>query len=135
MKMSSVLPVLLGSALACLAGTGCTADGSENAAAVAEHVATYEPSGDGGDGALLEGTVLVVDGCLVVKQDVGGRYLPFFPAGEVEWSDGSLRYGGRSYWDGDAIALGGGASGASKPMPASCGELADLTRWMVAQDD
>jgi hypothetical protein len=116
-----------------LAVAGCNAEQPGNVAEVAKHVGTYRAVGEGGDGALLEGTVRIVEGCFLVQQDTGGRYLPFFPEGEVRWSNGGLNYNGEDYGDGDAIALGGGASGKLEPLPANCGAQTGLSRWTVAQ--
>ncbi len=113
---------------------GCGWGPSASADQVADHVGTYEAFGEGGNSALLEGVVRVVGGCFLVETDLGERYLPYFPEDEVEWSDEGLRYAGRTYREGDAVALGGAVSGpSSRPLPARCGELAGAPRWTVAQ--
>lgn len=134
MRMKRTVGLLFGAVLACFAGAGCGGEPSSDPEA-AEHVGTYRAVGEGGDAALLEGTVRLIDGCFVVEQDPGGRYLPFFPEDEVTWSDAGLRYGGNTYGEGDVIALGGGASGTLAPMPERCGAVANMTRWTVTQDD
>lgn len=97
-------------------------------------LATYEPTGDGGDGALLEAQVVLTDGCVYVEQD-GRRMLPIFPDDQVERGTGEqLTYHGETYEDGDRIALGGGGTdrpfeGAS--VPDGCAD--DLPVWVVAQ--
>ncbi len=120
----------------CLTVVGCGSGrpNASEAAALAEHVGTYQASADGGDGALLEGTVRVVGGCLTVRQgDAGDAFLPLFPDDEVRWSRGRLDYDGQSYSDGDAIALTGGSSGwlDEVVIPKSCDATA-LTPWTVA---
>lgn len=91
-------------------------------------------TGEGGDGALLEGTVRLEDGCFLVEASTGERFLTYFPEDEVEWSDEGLRYGGSTYGSGDSIALGGGIASDSRPVPSDCRERSEtLTQWTVAQ--
>jgi hypothetical protein len=117
--------------LACAAGAGCSAGTSD---VVSGHVGTYEATGEGGDGARLEGTVALEDGCFLVEASTGERFLTYFPEDEVEWSDEGLRYGGSTYGSGDSIALGGGTSSATRPVPSDCRErFEDLAQWTVAQ--
>lgn len=118
-------------ALACAAGAGCSAGTSDE---VADHVGTYEATGEGGDGALLEGTVQLDDGCFVVEANAGERFLVYFPEDEVKWSDEGLGYAGATYGSGDSIAVGGGASSVSRPVPSDCREgFEALPQWIVAQ--
>ena len=134
MRRTGVRDVLATAALAllCASAAGCSASESGNAS---RHVGTYDSYGEGGDAALLEGTVRLVDGCLFVEQrDVGERYLVYFPDREVEWSDDGLRYAGSTYGAGDAIALGGGASGVPQPVPSDCRQRFEtLPQWTVAR--
>ena len=119
-----------------LAGCGSDEPDSTKSAVAAEHVGTYQATGTGGDGALLEGTARLVDDCFTVEQEgVRTRFLPFFPDDEVDWRDGRLDYDGRTYGDGDPIALGGGASGIVEgaAIPANCDEFSGLPPWTVAQ--
>ena len=118
----------------CISGaTACGAEDSSRADEAAKHVGTYRASGEGGDGALLEGTVRIVDGCFLVEDKGGPRYLPYFPDDEVRRNGEGLEYSGASYGDGAAIALGGGVSGSPEPMPANCSGLNGLVRWTVGQ--
>lgn len=118
-------------ALACAPGAACSAGASD---VVSAHVGTYEATGEGGDGARLEGTVRLEDGCFFVEASSGERFLTYFPEDEVEWSDEGLRYGGSTYGSGDSIALGGGISSAARPVPSDCREYSEtLTQWTVAQ--
>jgi hypothetical protein len=71
-------------------------------------VATYEPDGEGSDGALLEGTLRDVGECLYIETADGTRFLPVFPNGSVTTPQRTLAYDGRDYSSGDAMALGGG---------------------------
>ena len=123
-------PVTL--ALLVTLGAGCSGDGQGDAS---RHVGTYEAFGEGGNGALLEGTVQVVDGCFFVEASTGERVLVYFPEDEVEWTDGALRYADSTYRAGDSIALGGGsAAGAFRPLPSDCrGGFDDSPQWIVAQ--
>jgi hypothetical protein len=125
------VPATVSLALLCAAGAGCSAGPSD---AVSAHVGTYEAAGEGGDGALLEGTVRLEDGCLFVEASADERFLAYFPDDEVEWSGRGLRYGGSTYGSGDSIALGGGTSSATRPVPSDCRErFEDLAQWTVAQ--
>ncbi|WP_134767805.1 hypothetical protein [Nocardioides sp. 1609] len=120
-----------------VAGCGTDKPDSTESAALAEHVGTYQAFGEGGNGALLEGTVRVVDGCLTVVRGDGEAYLPFFPDDEVRWNGGRLDYLGETFGDGDAIALGGGVSGIVEgaTVPENCDVKPRLTPWTVAQED
>ncbi|MFC7359047.1 hypothetical protein [Nocardioides astragali] len=125
------VPVTVTLALLCVAGAGCSAGTSDE---VSRHVGTYEATGEGGDGALLEGTVQLDDGCFFVEASTSERFLVYFPADEVEWSDEGLRYAVSTYGTGDSIALGGGGSSASRPVPSDCRERFEaLPQWTVAQ--
>jgi hypothetical protein len=118
-------------ALLCAAGAGCS---EEKSYEVSRHVGIYEATGEGGDAALLEGTVQLDDGCFFVEASTGERFLVYFPEDEVEWSDEGLRYAGSPYGTGDSIALGGGGSSDSLPVPSECRErFAALRQWTVAQ--
>jgi hypothetical protein len=125
-----LVPATMTLALVCAAGSGCSAEASDEAS---RHVGTYEATGEGGDGALLEGTVQLDDGCFFVETNAGERFLVYFPEDEVEWSDEGLHYADSTYSNGDSIALGGGSSG-SRPVPSECREgFKALPQWTVAQ--
>ena len=125
------VPAAVTLALFGAAGAGCSAGASE---AASGHVGTYEATGEGGDGALLEGTARLNNGCFFVVASTGERFLVYFPDDEVEWSEEGLRYGGSTYGTGDSIALGGGVSSASRPVPSDCRErFESLPQWTVAQ--
>lgn len=120
-----------------LAGCGSDKPDSTDSAALGQHVGTYQATGTGGDSALLEGTVRLLDNCFTVEQEgVPGRFLPLFPDDEVGWSDGRLDYDGKTYGDGDTIALGGGESGIVEgaAIPENCDATSGLTPWTVAQE-
>lgn len=76
-------------------------------------VATYVATGDGWDGALLEGNLLLLDtGCLVVREKSGeNAFIPVFPVNKeaVEFDGETLRLGTQSFKVGDKISLGGSA--------------------------
>ncbi|WP_210651429.1 hypothetical protein [Nocardioides sp. SYSU D00065] len=118
-------------ALLCAVSAGCSTGTSD---ALSHHVGTYEATGEGGDGALLEGTVRLADGCFLVESTTSERFLVYFPGNEVGWSDKGLRYAGTTYGAGDSIVLGGGASSGSWPVPSACRERFEaLPQWIVAQ--
>ena len=117
--------------LLCAASASCTADTSDE---VSRHVGTYEATGEGGDGALLEGTVQLDDGCFLVEATDGERVVVYFPEDEVEWREDGLKYAGSTYRTGDSIALGGGGSSASWPVPVDCRDRFEgAPQWAVAQ--
>lgn len=125
------VPATFTVALLCAVGSGCSTGEPDE---VSRHVGTYEAAGEGGDGALLEGTVQLVDGCFFVEVSTGERFLVYLPEDEVEWSDERLRYASSTYGAGDSIALGGGVSSASRPVPSDCRERFEaLPQWTVAQ--
>jgi hypothetical protein len=71
-------------------------------------VAYVTPSNDGGDGALLEGTVQMSDSCVVIVDELGQTWLPIFQRPRTTWDGTTLTYNGRPYTDGGSISLGGG---------------------------
>lgn len=125
------IPAKVALTAALAAGAGCSAGTSDEAT---RHVGTYKATGEGGDGAILEGTVLLDDGCFIVETSAAERFLVYFPEDEVEWSKEGLRYGGSTYSNGDSIALSGGGADASRPIPPDCRERFEgLRHWTVAQ--
>lgn len=74
--------------------------------------AFYERTGDPGEGpgALLEGRLMLEDGCLyVLETHFGDRWLPAFPA-DAHWDEATrtLSLDGRSVTAGEEVRLGGG---------------------------
>ncbi|TDE88347.1 hypothetical protein EXU48_23525 [Occultella glacieicola] len=71
---------------------------------------------EGGDGAVLVGTLELAGGCLVVRTEVPleadpsqpMEVTPVFPWPEVEWDGQTLRVQGMSVTVGERIELGGG---------------------------
>lgn len=61
-----------------------------------------------GDGALLEGTLTVEDGCVYVTDITGTRWLPVFSEDRVGWDGETLSAAGGAFVDGDPISLAGG---------------------------
>jgi len=102
-------------------------------------VATYEPNGEGGEGALLGGTLRDLGECLYIEPADGTRFLPVFPDGSVTTSPRSLTHHRRDYSPGDAMALGGGEvdSSAALPeqlsVPERCRGATHL--WLVNQQE
>ena len=88
--------------------SGCGRSASSPSAATDSPVAYYESEGPGGDAALLEGVLVLEDGCLLVRQLDGTRTVPIFPDGEVTWEDSMLGWEGQRLEDGEQIALSGG---------------------------
>jgi hypothetical protein len=81
--------------------------------------------GDVSMAMLLEGTLEISNGCLVVRPDeVGDDVVVAFPRSLVEWdaSTGVLTYGGMEYRIGDPVSMGGGGVPVSSDidMPDAC---------------
>ncbi|WP_299037440.1 hypothetical protein [uncultured Pseudokineococcus sp.] len=93
-------------------------------------VAYDEPTGGGGNSALLTGVVEDLDGCLVVQQDGGGQeepYVPVFPSNDST---------ARDVTEGSTVELGGGWTpelDADADIPDAC--PTDGPFWVVAQPD
>ena len=113
------IPATVALALAYASGAGCSAGTSDDAP---RHVGTYRATGEGGDGAMLEGTVRLDDGCFIVETSAAERFLVYFPENEVEWSKEGLQYADSTYSNSDSIALAGGGVVASRPVPPDCRE-------------
>ena len=107
--------------------TGCTGYADP------EDVATYQPAGDGGADALLEGILVREDGCTYVDGPAGERTLPVFAAGTVTWSDDTLIVRNLSYQVGETAGFGGGEYGAGSTATISVPEACDdsVPRWAV----
>lgn len=93
------------------------------------------PRTDAGMDALFEGTLRLIDGCVVVEAPEGLLVLPVFPSGDASWSDGVLMWRDHEYVDGDAISLGGGGGGgpvgstSTAYIPEDC---VGLSAWWVS---
>jgi hypothetical protein len=77
-------------------------------------IATYRPERPPGSvassaTARLEGTLALVDDCLVIAG--GSPVQPVFPEGSVRWEDGRLIFKGAAYPIGSRIVVGGGGIG------------------------
>ncbi|SDH85500.1 hypothetical protein SAMN04489720_2614 [Agrococcus jejuensis] len=115
--MRAAVATIIVAVLACGLLAGCGGSDAE-----APTVARYEPSGEGGDAALLGGVVRIEHGCLVIESD-GALHLPIFATTDVR-PDG--------WEDGDAVELGGGfAPGVDATVPDACAGLG-LDRFVVA---
>ena len=114
------------SVAAALALAGCSS-GHGDLDAADSPVARYDwDSGSPREAALLEGTLELRDGCLLVdqSQDPYKRIVAVFPRQYASWwaYAKTLRYGGHNFAMGDLIMAGGGM-GTSLPedgIPAAC---------------
>lgn len=95
----AVIALLLSACSTPAGGTGIVEGGP---------VAYVTPRSDGGDDALLEGTLKVSDSCLVIVDATGRTLLPIFQRPRTTWDGTALTYNGRPYTDGSSISLGGG---------------------------
>lgn len=90
------------------------------------------PTPNFGMDARLEGTLMVVDGCVSIEVADGTRYVPVFPASDASWEDNALSFGDARFGPGDAITLGGGLSydgQGSAYIPDAC---TGLDAWLVS---
>lgn len=112
-------------------GDGAVPPGGQASAPDLE-VATYEPAGAGGDAALLVGTLVNSEGCLIVEQGDGDQVLPVLPRGQARVT-GGLQLMGQRYSVGDRIELTGGfGDAAPEDLPARCAGQ-DLPVFVVAR--
>ncbi len=96
-------------------------------------LATYDPTGTGGDSAQLAGELIDLDGCLVVRQADGTVLVPIWPDARIVGDQ--LELLGRSYSLGDMIDVGGGGTTSESmawAIPEVCRAL-DLPMWIVSQ--
>jgi hypothetical protein len=125
--MRAALTTLL---LVTLAACGSGAEAPEDAA-------TYEPHGEGGNAALLEGTLTHEGDCFYVDTTEGERFLPIFPSDSVETSGSTLTYADTAFEPGEGIALGGGETprtadiAEAANVPSGCDQ--DVALWVVSQ--
>lgn len=119
----------LGLALACLAVASCAADADVgDLDADGSPVARYDwVPADGGDSALMEGTLELIDGCVYIvgSGDAEGlTTVPVFPRALTSWDTAEqvLTYAGRDYALGDAVSAGGGWGPPTEDMtiPDAC---------------
>lgn len=125
MRTSSV-PVVVALSAACAIGlAGCTAASLPTSGPLAAY-----PSPEGGMDALLEGTLRLQNGCLVITGDPG-VWVPYFPAGSASWDGEVLRWNERDYRDGDQISIGGGEVGIGPDAytPEGC---TGIDAWLVS---
>ncbi len=103
---------LLAISAACLALAACSHDPGALEASDSP-VARYDWAEDSGMQALLEGTLEIRDGCLVVNpswDDADTVVVPIFPRSYASWDADRnvLSYAGRDYALGDSIWAAGG---------------------------
>ena len=106
--------------------TGCSHDPGDLDAPDSP-VARYDWSPrDGGDDALAEGTLQLIDACVYIVWEANELEptLPVFPRSLASWNDETLTltYGGVAYEMGDPVAAGGGWGPPSEDMdiPDAC---------------
>ncbi|MFP7697034.1 hypothetical protein [Trueperella sp. LYQ143] len=88
-------------------------------------ISTYAGSYQGvGDGALLEGTLKVLDGCLIVINKDGGLTIPIFPSDDTRTENGKLISGDKIFSVGQKVSLGGGFLHMDDAVSSSCQSLA-----------
>lgn len=91
-------------------------------------VAQYERAGEGGDDALLEGTLRHVNGCLIVESDGGRIVIPAFPYNEVTWNGVTFSWEDASFEVGEHVRFAGGYTSSAPSfvtIPHSCDASGD----------
>lgn len=132
-------------ATALLLAASCAADDGPTAETKAHLALTDWSPGDDAMQALLQGTLAVRDGCVVVEAPAGPFTVPALPRSLVSWDDARsvLTYAGREYAVGDPISAGGGGVGgdagggeaiAEIESPAACADLANGAYFSVQVD-
>lgn len=98
---------------------GCGSPASDGLDAPGSPVARYDWDPSAGMDALLQGRLVLRDGCLYV-----GETLAAFPRALASWDavHEVLTYAGRDYAVGDAVWAGGGTAGSLEhiDIPAAC---------------
>ncbi|MCL2736099.1 MAG: hypothetical protein FWD75_05635 [Propionibacteriaceae bacterium] len=108
-----------------LAGCGACAAMDTGSADPPFSVITYQPRGVGGDLALLEGRLTLIDGCLVVDR-AEGMTLVYLPRPTLRYTTDGFWLYGRIYRLGDPVSWGGGGYGLQdSTIPPACMPLVD----------
>lgn len=114
--------------------TSCTGEADRSGGAAPTNAAMYSASSDqsGGDAALLQGTIVVEDGCLYVDAIDGVMWVPIF-ADTLRVANDKFTYGSMSFSDGSHVSLTGGEAGdtSADVVPSWCN--ATSPRWRVAR--
>lgn len=86
-------------------------------------MATYPGTGVGFDAA-IQGTLQLVDNCVVMGGE-GSYVVPVFPdASDVSWNDGVLTWNGNDYRAGEEVSFGGGGTASEDSyIPEGCAGL------------
>lgn len=71
-------------------------------------LAYTEVSVAGGDSALVDGTLALDGGCLIVVAADQSRVIPIFKRTEVSWDGTRLEWSGNTWTVGDTVSLEGG---------------------------
>ncbi|MEW2012645.1 MULTISPECIES: hypothetical protein [Microbacterium] len=94
-------------------------------------VATYTPTGEGGFGAQLVGSLTQSDaGCLTVTSDDSAA-VPVFPEDAIAVDGESIVYNGQTFKLGDTISLTGGIA-TNQDLPEECSSGGDI--FLVSAD-
>ena len=125
-------------ALAVLTLAGCAAEGRGPMPGTTPAdlpFATYERTGEGGDAALLTGTLELRDGCVVVAADVADPVVPVLPS-TAEWDavEQVVVVEGHRFAMGSVVAWGGGFTTGAPAVarrPSTCPQGAE---YFLASD-
>jgi hypothetical protein len=130
--------MVLGMGIAALALASCSSGPTDVEIASWPIGTSQWTPGQGADDALLEGRLALLDGCVYVEMDDGGRTVPIFPRSLVRWNADSqtITYGGHTFRMGDSISAGGGWS---KPdgmgtIPGAC-DTGEYGNAMFIEDE
>lgn len=95
-------------------------------------IVTYDDgSADGGEDALLEGTVVIDNGCLVIEStmaDDDSHTIPAVPEQHLSIDEGRISLYGVEIEEGDTLAFGGGSTIGNPGhlmVPPECEDLSD----------
>ena len=89
-------------------------------------LSVYPGGGGEGEGALLEGELVLRGGCLLVTEvGTGEQFVPVFPESDVAWDarTETVTYDGRSLSVGADVTLGGGADATASAPSKQCPSL------------
>lgn len=116
----------LGSVAVMVALVGCAAPEPAD-----QPLATYAPgTGPSAMDALFTGTVDLIDGCLVIRDETTDELVvPIFADRDVEWDGAALTYQGRRHEVGDSITIGGGF------INTTVAEATNLTDSLMIPDE
>ncbi len=114
--------------------TGCVEGDPAGGSDSPQNLATYVPSGDGGNAGLLEAHIDATEPCVSVRDAAGNRYVPVFPETAVSYEEGVARYSGVELIASASLDLPGGVV-TKLPEGGSAPDGCDGEYWLVNAED